>query len=656
MTNTRVRAELVTSARPGRCNTLASIGRFGRTPDALQDALHARVGQTRSRRAAAHLARVCGSSERHSRVRAAGDVSRRFGYAAAPEHLGAGLDVFGVARRSGRGVHAPPRALVPAFAARDEGSPPRARRARGAHRVRRHRARSLPRVVLFLLRRRLSRDGPPSALVAEDLPGAWRGRRGRRGGDRVPVPRVLQLPRHRASVRAGVSGQNTRPRARRGRGAGGARPEPPARAPGPARSVPRGGLCRRGPQRPPPRRRRRGVRIRHRRARRGRVAAGDRGAHGVYDDAMWCPHDRAPVARMDTSLASLRAYDEAETTFLWTPYRSSTSWGTARMRSRTERSTRGRARAVMTPPAMAMVRPGRRTRRGSGGRGGRTWRRTCRATASRTATRFSPRSPSRRANAASRACTRSGTARGTTACSRRTARRGCPGPDRTVPRAVREVPLRDCFREPLRGWVPHGEVGRRAPRRRRAGLLGRLEAAQAVFNPDAFIDARTFWRENGLQEGDFAALAAHVLDVDANERGRRRFLLEDALATPASEGGTETAREGRPYPFPSARLSAETEAETRPRVAQAIARLRVQYERGRRGAGGAKAARGGTTGAREATRRRIDATTRRTPRRTRTTPSSRISSRKFQRSTPRTPRTRWGRRGKGSASSVGAVW
>ena len=40
----------------------------------------------------------------------------------------------------------------------------------------------------------------------------------------------------------------------------------------------------------------------------------------VYQDDLWCPHARAPAVRLDTATTNLRAYDEAHTTFLWSPY------------------------------------------------------------------------------------------------------------------------------------------------------------------------------------------------------------------------------------------------------------------------------------------------------------------------------------------------
>ena len=40
----------------------------------------------------------------------------------------------------------------------------------------------------------------------------------------------------------------------------------------------------------------------------------------VYEDHLWCPHARAPTVRLDTTTTNMRAYDEAHTTFLWSPY------------------------------------------------------------------------------------------------------------------------------------------------------------------------------------------------------------------------------------------------------------------------------------------------------------------------------------------------
>ena len=308
---------------------------------------------------------------------------------------------------------------------------------------------------------------------------------------------------------------------------------------------------------------------------------------GVYDDAMWCPHDRAPVARMDTSLASLRAYDEAETTFLWTPYSQFHLLGYG-----------ADAFANRTFDEGSSASGDDTSGDGDGASGAEDQAGLGRARRPYLAAYMSSDCKSHR-DAFFTALAVAASERGVAGVH---ALGNCPGDHGMLathrPPGGAQAPIEQ-YHEPFAKYrfaivfESRCEVGYLTEKLGAALLAGAVpvywgdsEAAQAVFNPDAFIDARRFWRENGLQEGDFAALAAHVLDVDANERGRRRLLLEDALATPASEGGTETAREGRPYPFPSARLSAETEAETRPRVAQAIARLRVQYERGRRGAGG----------------------------------------------------------------------
>ena len=90
---------------------------------------------------------------------------------------------------------------------------------------------------------------------------------------------------------------------------------------------------------------------------------------------------------------------------------------------------------------------------------------------------------------------------------------------------------------------------------------GDSDAAERVFNPRSYVDAKKFWAENGSREAamdirratgkDFAKLARYLTEIDSDRELYESYLLEDVRAIPKD---TETADEALPYPFPSARL------------------------------------------------------------------------------------------------------
>ena len=96
---------------------------------------------------------------------------------------------------------------------------------------------------------------------------------------------------------------------------------------------------------------------------------------------------------------------------------------------------------------------------------------------------------------------------------------------------------------------------------------GDSDAAERVFNPRSYVDAKKFWAENGSREAamdirratgeDFAKLARYLTEIDSDRELYESYLLEDVRAIPKD---TETADEALPYPFPSARLRPPFEA------------------------------------------------------------------------------------------------
>ena len=283
----------------------------------------------------------------------------------------------------------------------------------------------------------------------------------------------------------------------------------------------------------------------------------------VYQDDLWCPHARAPTVRLDTATTNLRAYDEAHTTFLWSPYSQHhlisylPKFADRKIRHmKTQPFDRPYFAAYMSSDCKSFRDDMFRALESAGRNTGRV---------------------------------RGGAAHALGKCSHNHEwAHGVAYPPMSLYSPYEEYRFVMAFENSAeRGYVTE-KLG--------AALLsgsvpvywGDSDAAERVFNPRSYVDARKFWAENGSRAAandigratgeDFAKLARYLTEIDSDRELYESYLLEDVRAIPED---TETADKALPYPYPSARLQPHWEAEKRPRVRQAVLRLRNQYEDGR---------------------------------------------------------------------------
>ena len=283
----------------------------------------------------------------------------------------------------------------------------------------------------------------------------------------------------------------------------------------------------------------------------------------VYEDHLWCPHARAPTVRLDTTTTNMRAYDEAHTTFLWSPY------SQYHLISYLDKFADRKIRHLETQP---FDRPYFAAYTSSDCKSFRDEMFRALKNAARVAGRH-----------------RGGEAHALGTCSHN--HDWAPGTPYPPPSlyspyeeyrfvmAFESVAERGYLSEKLGAALLSGSV---------PVFWGDSDAAERVFNPRSYVDAKKFWAENGSREAamdirratgeDFAKLARYLTEIDSDRELYESYLLEDVRAIPKD---TETADEALPYPFPSARLRPPFEANARPRVHQAVLRLRNQYEDGR---------------------------------------------------------------------------
>ena len=329
----------------------------------------------------------------------------------------------------------------------------------------------------------------------------------------------------------------------------------------------------------------------------------------VYDDHQWCPHDAPPAVRLDTSLAKFmeRAYPESHTSYLWAPYATFHLLG-EKYKFANREFTYGGVLGHASPSV------------GKQSEGVSTWSspydrpflaaylssdckqhrevffnhlRTCAGnTAARNAQANSQKS---RPGV--------GEVHGLGKCSH--------SPSIQSTEMSEYAPFHDYrFVETFESTEEVGYVTEKLGTALASGSVpiywGDSEAASLVFNPKSFIDAKGVWRAHGMAaaadnlqnagEREWASLAQHVVDVDANEQMYIGFLLADTRAEELSSAEAVVARgddgdsivsklgerSSYPNPFPDARLDAVTEIDRRPRVKQAVTRLQNAFQVGRR--------------------------------------------------------------------------
>ena len=319
----------------------------------------------------------------------------------------------------------------------------------------------------------------------------------------------------------------------------------------------------------------------------------------VYDDTLWCPHDAPPAARLDTSLAKFveRAYTERSTSYLWAPYSQMHLVGNAAFSDRrfsggggeTENENGDAVASVGQEPAVS---------NGNGGaEHGDVFRRPFLAAYMSSDCRghrdvfFAHLR--RRASLAQNKRQGVHEVHALGACSNTH-----PSPPMSEYSPFSEYRFVETFESAEEiGYVTE-KLGSALASGAVPVYWGDPGAAAMVFDARAFIDAKGFWRDNGMvaaatavgaaTDGDWESLAQHVIDVDENEAHFRSFLLADARARhdeeDDSEGGVLSGlgKGVYPFPFPDARLDPAQELERRPRVKQAATRLANAVAVGRR--------------------------------------------------------------------------
>ena len=260
----------------------------------------------------------------------------------------------------------------------------------------------------------------------------------------------------------------------------------------------------------------------------------------IYDDTLWCPHAAPPAVRFDTSLAKFkeRAYGERATSYLWAPYSQMHLVGNAAL---SDRKFSG-GDCVALPPGRGWRcrRCAVERRRVDGGgvdmaatsSAGPSSPRTCRATAARH--RDAPASATPRVS-------RAGTGgRARSARAGRVLAHARLAGDERVPGCFGEYRFVETFENAEEVGYVTEKLGSAMSSGAVPVYWGDPQAAAMVFDLRAFIDAKGFWRDNGMvaaansvaaaTDGDWASLAQHVIDVDKDEALFRSFLLPDVRA------------------------------------------------------------------------------------------------------------------------------
>ena len=319
----------------------------------------------------------------------------------------------------------------------------------------------------------------------------------------------------------------------------------------------------------------------------------------VYDDTLWCPHDAPPAVRLDTSLAKFveRAYAERSTSYLWAPYSQMHLVGNAAFSHR-RFSGGGGETENENADAVASVGQERAPAESNGGAEyGDVFKRPF------LAAYMSSDCKGHRdvffAHLQHRAFVAQNKRQGV----HEVHALGACSHTHPSPPMSEYSPFRDYrFVETFESAEEIGYVTEKLGSALASGAVpvywGDPGAAAMVFDARAFIDAKKFWRENGMvaaanavgaaTDGDWESLAQHVIDVDKNEEHFRSFLLADVRARHDEEGDSEggvlsgLGKGVYPFPFPDARLDPAQELERRPRVKQAATRLVNAVAAGRR--------------------------------------------------------------------------
>ena len=305
----------------------------------------------------------------------------------------------------------------------------------------------------------------------------------------------------------------------------------------------------------------------------------------VYDDALWCPHNAPPAVRVDTSLAKFkeRAYSERATSYLWAPYSQLHLVGNAAL---SNRSFSGGNEGADTEDGASLASLGVPLTLEGGADYGDVFRRPFLAAyMSSDCRRHRETFFSHLRHRASLAQNeRDGVPQvhALGACSRTH-----PSPAMSEYSPFREYRFVETFENVEEVGYVSEKLGSALSSGAVPVYWGDPQAAAMVFDQRAFIDAKVFWRDNGMvaaansvasaTDGDWESLAQHVIDVDKDEAAFRSFLLADVRAQhdEDEEEGVISGlgKGGYPFPFPDARLEPAEELERRPRVKQAATRL-----------------------------------------------------------------------------------
>ena len=324
----------------------------------------------------------------------------------------------------------------------------------------------------------------------------------------------------------------------------------------------------------------------------------------IYDDTLWCPHAAPPAVRFDTSLAKFkeRAYGERATSYLWAPYSQMHLVGNAALSDRKFSGGDGGAAAGEDGDAVAALGAERRRVDGGGADYGDVFRRPF------LAAYMSSDCRGHRDAFFSHLRRRASLAQNKRAGVSEVHALGACSHTHASPAMSEYSPFREYrFVETFENAEEIGYVTEKLGSAMSSGAVpvywGDPQAAAMVFDSRAFIDAKGFWRDNGMvaaansvaaaTDGDWASLAQHVIDVDKDEALFRSFLLPDVRARhDDDERGADSRSEatrvpglgkgGYPFPFPDARMEPAEELERRPRVKQAATRLVNAVAVGRR--------------------------------------------------------------------------
>ena len=299
----------------------------------------------------------------------------------------------------------------------------------------------------------------------------------------------------------------------------------------------------------------------------------------VYDDTLWCPHEAPPAVRVDTSLAKFkeRAYSERATSYLWAPYSQFHLVGNAALSDR--RFSGGDNAAETIPEGASLASLG-------GANHGDVFRRPFLAAYMSSDCRGHRETffahLQRRASLARNQRDGVSQVHALGACSRTH-----PSPAMSEYSPFREYRFVETFENTEEPGYVTEKLGSALASGAVPVYWGDPKAAAMVFDERAFIDAKAFWRANGMfaaadsvsaaSDREWESLAQHVIDVDKDEATFRSFLLPDARAPldEDEEGGVVSGlgKGGYPFPFPDARMEPAEELERRPRVEQAVTRL-----------------------------------------------------------------------------------